>query len=133
MTKPIGPYRILAGFAADRTGEREGLVLTISGGRISAVEPLTTSTLPEPDDLDCRNLLLVPGFIDIHVHGGFGDYVMDGEADGLRRIAIHLARHGVTGFLSTTVTGPREMQAQAVSVAAQMLRSPENGAHGAAA
>ncbi len=132
MTDSISSYRILAGCAADAGGVRNGVVLTIEDGVISAQDPLTDETHPAPGDQDCRDLLVVPGFIDIHVHGGAGDYVMSGEVDGLRRIARHLARHGVTGFLSTTVTGPWDLQAQAVSIAAEVMTSSANGADGAA-
>lgn len=90
------------------------------------------ATKPEPNDIDARDALLLPGFIDIHIHGGAGRYVMEGTRDALDAIAAHLAQHGVTGFLTTTITAPWEEQAQAVAVGAQAMRSEENGAQGAA-
>lgn len=49
--------------------------------------------------------LLLPGFIDAHVHGGGGADTMDGP-DGVRRLArFHLA-HGTTTLLPTTITNP---------------------------
>lgn len=48
---------------------------------------------------------IVPGFIDVHVHGGGGADVMDGES-GIRELARFHARHGTTALLATTITNP---------------------------
>src|SRR5437868_4686444 len=77
---------------------------------------------PEPGDIEARDGLLLPGFIDIHIHGGGGRYVMDGTRDALDAVATHLAKFGVTGFLSTTITAPWEAKAQALDVAAKAMR-----------
>lgn len=61
--------------------------------RILAIEPG-----PAPDDR-----LIVPGFVDLHVHGGHGADCMDG-ADAVRHMARFHARHGTTSLLATTVT-----------------------------
>jgi N-acetylglucosamine-6-phosphate deacetylase len=51
--------------------------------------------------------LILPGFIDVHVHGGGGGDTMDG-AEGTRTLArFHLA-HGTTTILPTTMTNPWE-------------------------
>lgn len=120
----MNTMRILAGWAADARMERERVALTIADGRIVGVGEWNDATRPQPGDLDARDALVVPGFIDIHIHGGAGHYVMDGTLESLDAIATHLARHGVTGFLSTTITAPWEQQAQALDVAAQRMRTP---------
>lgn len=56
---------------------------------------------------DCRGHLLMPGFIDLHVHGALGHEVMDADPGGLREMARFYAAHGVTGFLGTTWTASR--------------------------
>ncbi len=48
---------------------------------------------------------IVPGFIDVHVHGGGGADTMDG-ADGVRKLARFHASHGTTTILPTTITNP---------------------------
>jgi N-acetylglucosamine-6-phosphate deacetylase len=48
----------------------------------------------------------VPGFIDVHLHGGAGFDVLDGTAEALSGLAQHLAASGVTGYLATTVAAP---------------------------
>ncbi|MDI9370378.1 MAG: N-acetylglucosamine-6-phosphate deacetylase [Synergistaceae bacterium] len=54
--------------------------------------------------LDAGGAWIVPGFIDVHVHGGLGSDAMDAEAGSLETIAAGLAAHGVTAFCPTTMT-----------------------------
>jgi N-acetylglucosamine-6-phosphate deacetylase len=49
---------------------------------------------------------ITPGLIDIHLHGAMGKDVMDGSVEGLRQIASHQARCGVTGFVAATLSAP---------------------------
>lgn len=51
---------------------------------------------------DCTGLYILPGFVDLHIHGAAGHEMMDATPAALRAIAKHCARHGVTGFLPTT-------------------------------
>lgn len=50
-------------------------------------------------------LLIVPGFVDTHVHGGGGADTMDGAEGVLTAARFHL-RHGTTTLLPTTITRP---------------------------
>ncbi|MBV9573548.1 MAG: N-acetylglucosamine-6-phosphate deacetylase [Acidobacteriales bacterium] len=54
--------------------------------------------------IDFGDAILVPGFLDIHIHGGGGCDVMDAAPDSLAGVEQQIARHGVTGFFPTTVT-----------------------------
>ncbi|MBS0350240.1 MAG: N-acetylglucosamine-6-phosphate deacetylase [Proteobacteria bacterium] len=47
---------------------------------------------------------LIPGRIDMHIHGASGADVMDGTPEALNQIRKTLAAEGVTGFLATTMT-----------------------------
>ncbi|RZJ07754.1 MAG: N-acetylglucosamine-6-phosphate deacetylase [Rubrivivax sp.] len=49
--------------------------------------------------------IVLPGFIDIHVHGGGGRDTMEG-GDAIATIAQRHARHGTTSLLATTMTAP---------------------------
>ena len=131
-TKHTLPRRILVGNAVDALGERVNLAVTIAAGKIVGLETWNDATTPQAGDIEARDALLVPGFIDIHVHGGAGRYVMEGTGDALDAIAVHLASHGVTGFLATTVTGPWEQQAQALAVTAQRMWAGQNGSEASA-
>jgi N-acetylglucosamine-6-phosphate deacetylase len=48
---------------------------------------------------------ILPGFVDLHVHGGGGADLMEGPG-ALRQVARTHARHGTTSMLATTVTAP---------------------------
>ena len=79
--------------------------IRIEGGLIVAVDADRSAEAdPSPESVSERPFI-VPGFVDVHVHGGGGHDAMGGRAalDGMAR---HLLRHGVTSFLPTAVTAP---------------------------
>lgn len=55
-----------------------------------------------------KNCIAVPGFIDIHTHGGFNKDAMDGDVDGLKCIAKESLKSGTTSFYPTTLTESKE-------------------------
>ena len=76
--------------------------LSIEHGRIAAVSgaPIDTSHAGAGG-----RPILLPGFIDTHVHGGAGRDTMEG-GDAIEAIARRHARHGTTALLATTMTAP---------------------------
>ncbi|MBO6264064.1 MAG: N-acetylglucosamine-6-phosphate deacetylase [Clostridia bacterium] len=52
--------------------------------------------------------ILVPGFIDQHIHGAGGADTMDGTEDALNTMSEYLAWEGTVGFLATTMTQSKE-------------------------
>lgn len=78
--------------------------------------------------LNARGLTVVPGFIDIHTHGGDGADVMDATPEAIYTIARFLARHGVTSYLPTTITASAESTRKAIANL-RNLPQPANGAH----
>ena len=50
------------------------------------------------------NDYVIPGFIDIHIHGSKGADVMDGDIDALEVISKSIYKQGVTSYLATTMT-----------------------------
>lgn len=52
--------------------------------------------------------IVVPGFIDEHIHGSAGCDAMDGTFETLNKIAVSLASEGTTAFLATTMTQSEE-------------------------
>jgi len=57
--------------------------------------------------LDAQGNNLLPGFIDLHVHGAMGHEAMDASPSGLEQMARYYASHDVTSFLATTWTANR--------------------------
>ncbi|XP_071487418.1 N-acetylglucosamine-6-phosphate deacetylase-like [Diadema antillarum] len=61
--------------------------------------------------VDCHNALIVPGYIDVQINGGFG-YDFSSEPsqvkEGLQRVAEGILAHGVTSFCPTVITSNRD-------------------------
>ncbi|MGN1202302.1 MAG: N-acetylglucosamine-6-phosphate deacetylase, partial [Eubacterium sp.] len=53
---------------------------------------------------DMSGLTLIPGFVDIHIHGCAGGDASDASSKSLDKIVKELAKHGVTSFCPTTMT-----------------------------
>lgn len=83
--------------------------LLSEGRRISAMGPGQPPFEPGSvsRSIDACGQAVLPGFIDLHVHGALGHEAMDASPDGLQEMAGFYARHGVTGFLATTWTASR--------------------------
>lgn len=80
------------------------------------------------DRIDGTGLSLIPGFIDVHVHGAVGQETMDAKADGIRALAQFYAQHGVTSYLPTTWTAARELITPALELVAEMQGPQPDGA-----
>src|SRR5229473_6743739 len=96
----------------DRTLERGALM--IKSARIARVFE-TSVDLPAADsEFDLDDLILFPGFIDVHIHGAVGVDTMTAGAEDLGRAAEFLARNGVTAWVPTLVPSQPERYASAV-------------------
>jgi len=85
--------------------ELAGATVVVRDGRIEAVGVgLTPPTGAR--EFDLGGLILVPGFVDIHVHGGGGFSLITEDPDEIRSYARWVVSCGVTGFLVTLVGAP---------------------------
>jgi len=75
-----------------------------------------------PPVVDLAGLVLAPGFLDLHVHGGGGAQFMGGDPEACRRAARFHAAHGTTGLLATTMSAPVDALAAAVHGIAEAMR-----------
>lgn len=83
--------------------------LVIENGRIAAIEPGSISPA-SAEILDVAGCVLVPGFIDVHVHGIDGHDTLDGDGV-VAKMAALFPRYGVTAFCPTAVAcGPEDLQ-----------------------
>src|SRR5690606_3409739 len=62
---------------------------------------------------------LVPGFVDVHVHGGAGGDFTRARADDVATAVRHHRAHGTTTLLAGIVTGPADAMARAVAALAE--------------
>jgi N-acetylglucosamine-6-phosphate deacetylase len=82
-------------------------LVIIEDERIVSVGARSATLMPSgARQLDFPGMVLAPGFIDIHIHGGAGHDVMERDDSAIADIERHMLRHGVTSYLPTTVTAP---------------------------
>ncbi len=87
-------------------GVQRNCSLVIENGRVAEV--LADSDLPRANTHDWRGHLIVPGFIDVHVHGVESFDVLD---ESVAEVARRLPRFGVTAFCPTSVAcSPSELR-----------------------
>ena len=67
--------------------------------------------------------VVIPGFIDQHIHGASGADTMDGSMDALNKIANNLCSAGTTSFLATTMTQSNENIEKALNSAKNYINS----------
>lgn len=89
-------------------------IIVVEDGYVRSLQPSSSLEIPTGQRLDLPDLVVAPGFIDIHVHGGAGHDVMDADESALRKFEEHLLRHGVTGYLPTTVTAGHDRTLRAL-------------------
>lgn len=97
---------MLTGLIATELGFVDG-ALRIHDGRIVSIEGQPVAEHSVRDRITGTRPLVLPGFVDLHVHGGGGADVMDGGDAAAKIAAIH-ATHGTTAFLATTLTAPAD-------------------------
>jgi N-acetylglucosamine-6-phosphate deacetylase len=78
------------------------------------------------EHIDLEGGYLLPGFVDLHVHGGDGADFMDGDEESFRTVCRAHARHGTTSLLPTT-TAARHEQHLAFLAACRRLRQKGTG------
>lgn len=105
-------------------GPREHTSVFCAEGRIAALDPGSAEIPDNTRTIAAEGLILLPGFIDIHSHGAGGHDTCDGNADSIRRIAEIKLAEGVTTWLPTTATLPKEQLLHIAAAVAEYRRSP---------
>lgn len=102
--------------------------LRIKGRHISEIEENLVKNEKE-EVLDLEGKLLIPGFIDVHIHGADGADAMDGSIESLQKISKYLASKGTTNFLATTLTSSKEMLKKVLSCIGEVQNQEMEGAN----
>ena len=102
----------------------EDVLVTLDGAIIADVERTTRI----PADAERLPGILVPGFIDVHVHGGDGADFMDAHDEGTERILAFHARHGTTALAATTLSASRADLQTAVEGIRRVAAAAPDGA-----
>ena len=85
------PDRLVENMAIVYSGKIEGIV---------APENIPAGA----EIIDAQGNYVIPGLIDMHIHGYLGEDASDGSFDGIKTMAEGVAKNGVTAFLPTTMT-----------------------------
>ncbi|BBW95764.1 N-acetylglucosamine-6-phosphate deacetylase [Geobacillus icigianus] len=113
------------------TGTIEQGYVLIEGEKVAAIGPMSscpTDAGAEVIELSSQ-FSIVPGFIDVHIHGAAGADVMDATLKALHAMAKALPAEGTTSFLATTMTAPSEqIEAALRNVARYMAEANRPGA-----
>jgi N-acetylglucosamine-6-phosphate deacetylase len=91
--------------------------LRIEGDRVTAVG----RGQPPEGAADLGEKLIVPGFVDIHVHGGGGGSFTAGDPVGVRRAVNFQASRGTTTTLASLVTAPAAELRRSVAILAELV------------
>jgi N-acetylglucosamine-6-phosphate deacetylase len=107
----------------------QGVVL-IEGKKILEVGPRFEVAFEDSEfeTLHFEQKTLVPGFIDVHIHGARGRDVMEGTREAVGVVSRYLALHGTTSYLATTVTASHIETIQAVESLGKLIPEETGGA-----
>jgi N-acetylglucosamine-6-phosphate deacetylase len=87
--------------------EIQHALLEVDEGRITKISSRATNeSTANVTIIDFGEAVLVPGFVDLHMHGGAGVDVMLAAQSDLSHLGNFLTKHGVTGYFPTTVGAP---------------------------
>lgn len=101
-------------------------VIIVEGSRITGVGHRDEIRVPPgATDYVATGMTVVPGFVDLHIHGAGGHDVMEADAGALDRITSTVARHGTTSMVATTVTAPVDDTCRSLEGIAAYIRSHE--------
>ena len=104
-------------------------LLFIEDGFVSAVSSRAQQEIPKNATVidlvkdGVADATLVPGFVDIHMHGGAGLDVMRATPGELPHLNQFLTTHGVTGYFPTTVAAPLDSTCRALERLADAIEA----------
>src|SRR4051794_20013814 len=73
--------------------------ILVEDGVITSINETGATEITEARTLDLDGLTVLPGFIDVHIHGAAGVDVMEASTEGLKEVSRYLASQGVIGWL----------------------------------
>ncbi|UVI28826.1 N-acetylglucosamine-6-phosphate deacetylase [Paenibacillus spongiae] len=78
--------------------------VTVRNGRIESVHDGDSCPDSADFEIDGHGHLLIPGMIDVHIHGAAGHDMMDGTIQSVETVSRECAKSGCTSFLATSVS-----------------------------
>lgn len=103
------------------------MAVGVEDGRITAVVP-RRNVPTDADTVELDGAYLMPGFVDIHVHGGGGADFMDATPAAMRRVSQLHCAHGTTAMCPTTMTCPHDQLLHCIDVYREVAEKGTGGA-----
>jgi len=101
-------------------------VILVEGAKIAAIGHRDEIQVPsDAVHYAAPGSTVVPGFVDVHIHGAGGHDVMEGTERALDKVTEMAARYGTTSILATTVTAPIEKTCEGLEGIARYVRNHE--------
>lgn len=97
--------------------------IRIENGRITEVSDFT----PDADAVDAKGMYVVPGYVDIHIHGADGSDCCDATVEALDTVAAYLAKQGVTSFAATTMSLGEDTLSAVAQAVKERMDNPAEG------
>ncbi|MBQ3790695.1 MAG: N-acetylglucosamine-6-phosphate deacetylase [Lachnospiraceae bacterium] len=97
---------------------------SVEAGRFTRIFPESASPA---DGIDLAGARVIPGLVDLHLHGCLNSDTSDGDPEALIRMAAALADRGITSFLPTTMTLPYDRLRKVLSSVQEVLRRDPPG------
>jgi len=114
----VTPYRVI-----------ENGIVVIENGKIIDIGKKDEVKIPGDSwRIDVKGNYVVPGFIDIHLHGGGGADTMDATYEALNTISLAHAEGGTTAFIPSTVSAPLKNIISAIDAVREAMRIGTKGA-----
>lgn len=107
----------------------DGSILVVDGIITKVVEDKYKEELVGERVVDLGGKIVVPGFVDVHIHGCDGADMMDLSVESLKKMSKFLATKGVTNFLPTTLTAPKDELKKALACVGEIQNKDIDGAN----
>ncbi|MHB1355274.1 MAG: N-acetylglucosamine-6-phosphate deacetylase [Anaerolineae bacterium] len=102
--------------------------LLVADGKIAGLGQGQPPDATDAQVIDLSGCALIPGLIDLHVHGALGRDAMEPDPQALVEMSRYYAQHGVTSFLASTITASREAITRALANIGAVMRQDTGGA-----
>src|SRR2546428_12833463 len=102
--------------------------ITIDGTSIHAVSCPEYSDDQQDSIIDATGMILMPGFIDVHTHGGGGYNLQTTDAGEIRAYAHWVPKTGTTAFLIVVIGVPGSIPEEQLKTAIEVLDDQGDGA-----
>lgn len=116
--------KIVGGKVFTPSGERKATVV-VKDGVISEITEASVE-IPEAEVIDADGMNVVPGGIDIHIHGGGGHEFIEGTEEAFRAAVEAHAYYGMTSVLPTLPACPVGTMTEAVRVCEKLMSEPDS-------